>query len=473
MIINQEKNINFINERWEKSIIPTLMEYIRIPNKSPQFDPHWKSHGYMDQAVTLIAAWCENQALPGMKLDVISLEERTPVIFIEIPGQLDHTILLYGHLDKQPEMTGWDPNLGPWQPVQREDFLYGRGAADDGYAVFASLTAIQSLQQQGLSHGRCIILIEACEESGSTDLPYYIENLKNRIGNPSLVICLDSGCGNYEQFWVTTSLRGLVSGYLQINTLSQGIHSGVGSGIAPSCFRIARQLLHRIEDEKTGNIILPELYVEIPPARLEQAHQASHILGHAVFQDLPFLEKVEPESFSIPELILRQTWKPALSIIGCDGIPIIENAGNVTLPSLTLKLSIRLPPTCDAHQAGLILKNKLEIDPPHGANIRFELQEKASGWNAPKEETWLTEAMNEASLSYFGKEAAYLGEGGSIPFMGLLGKQFPKAQFVITGVLGPASNAHGPNEFLHIPMGKKLTACIAHIITKHPTHRRQ
>lgn len=467
MVMNEQQNINFISQLWDNSITPTLMEYIKIPNKSPQFDKDWRAHGYMDQAVTLISDWCKSNAVENMSLEVVRLGDRTPVIYIEIPGTNDDTILLYGHLDKQPEMTGWDADLHPWKPVMKGDRLYGRGSADDGYAAFASLAAIKSLHDQKIPHARCVILIEACEESGSFDLPFYIDALEDRIGKPSLIICLDSGCGNYEQLWVTTSLRGLAGGTLTIDVLRQGVHSGNGSGVAPSCFRILRQLLNRIEDEKSGDVLLKDLHVEIPEQRLQQAEQAANVLGKSVFEDLPFQDGVQPESPSISDLILRRTWKPALSVIGCDGMPAIENAGNVTLPSLSLKLSMRLPPTCDTDKAAHALKQILEKNPPNHAKVTFEINDTGPGWNAPTEQQWLIQAASKSSSAYFGKEAVYMGEGGSIPFMGMLGKKFPQAQFLITGLLGPESNAHGPNEFLHIPTGKKLTACVANVIADH------
>ncbi|HEX4044725.1 MAG TPA: M20 family metallopeptidase [Gammaproteobacteria bacterium] len=462
--MDQQKLLQFINQQWEESILPALMAYIKIPNKSPHFDRDWQAHGYMEQAVTLIANWCKAHTLPGMIVDVVRLPERTPLIFIDIPGQLNDTVLLYGHLDKQPEMSGWDADLDPWQPVLRDDRLYGRGAADDGYAAFASLTAINALYQQKIPYPRCIILIEACEESGSFDLPFYIDALKERIGQPRLIICLDSGCGNYQQLWLTTSLRGLISGSLTISTLTEGVHSGLGSGVAPGCFRILRQLLDRIENPATGDIVLPQLQVAIPPERIQQAEQAAKILGDTLFTELPWQPAMQPESSNLTELILRRTWKPALAVTGCDGIPAMENAGNVTLPTLTVKLSMRLPPTCDPDQAAQVLKHCLETAPPYQAQVQFNIQDTGPGWNAPLEQAWLAKAAKQASEQYFGKESAYLGEGGSIPFMGMLGKKFPEAQFLITGVLGPASNAHGPNEFLHIPMGKKLTACVAEVV---------
>lgn len=465
--MNAEQNSTYINDLWDRSIIPTLMEYIKIPNKSPQFDSAWEQHGFMDQAVMLLSNWCKDHAINDMTLEVVKLAGRTPVIFIDIPGNHDDTILLYGHLDKQPEMTGWDEGLHPWTPVLRGDKLYGRGSADDGYATFASLAAIKSLREQHIPHARCVILIEACEESGSFDLPYYIDALQDRIGSPSLVICLDSGCGNYEQLWLTTSLRGLLGGTLRINVLTQGVHSGLGSGIVPSCFRVLRQLLDRVENDTNSDILLSDLHVDIPTERLEQAEKAAAVLGESVFKDLPFAKGVQPDSPSIAELILRRTWKPALSVIGCDGIPAIENAGNVTLPTLSVKLSMRLPPTCQTENAALSLKTLLEKNPPNLAHVQFDINDTGPGWNAPALKPWLAESAKRASLTYFGKEAIYMGEGGSIPFMGMLGKKFPHAQFLITGLLGPGSNAHGPNEFLHIPTGKKLTACVAQVIADH------
>lgn len=465
--MNQTRLTHYINTLWDTSITPTLIEYIKIPNKSPQFDADWEKHGYMDQAVALIAEWCQEQAMHGMTLDVLQLKGRTPVIMIDIPAtdeNANKTALLYGHLDKQPEMTGWNDGLGPWTPVLQGERLYGRGAADDGYAVFASLTAIKALQDQNVSHPRCVILIEASEESGSHDLPHYVDALSEQIGTPDLVVCLDSCCGNYEQLWMTTSLRGTITATLNIAVLKEGVHSGAASGIVPSCFQILRQLLSRIESETTGEILIKDMHVETPPSRIEQAKHAAEVLGDAVYRDLPFLEGVTPNKGSMTDLILNRTWKPALSITGIDGVPSVENGGNVTLPAITVKLSIRLPPTCDPEKASAALRTTLESEPPHHAKIRCDIVDAAPGWNAPREAEWLIKAANDASLANFGKPAVNMGEGVSIPFMGMLGEKFPNAQFVITGVLGPEANAHGPNEFLHLPMAKKLTASVAQIL---------
>jgi acetylornithine deacetylase/succinyl-diaminopimelate desuccinylase-like protein len=421
----------------------------------------------MEQAVATLVNWCNSQPISGMKIDIIRLPKRTPLIFIEISGTLQETVLLYGHLDKQPEMSGWAEDLGPWQPVRKGDLLYGRGSADDGYAIFSSLSAIMSLQQAHIPHARCVIVIEACEESGSYDLPFYIEHLKERVGCPSLVVCLDSGAGNYEQLWSTTSLRGVITGNLTVSVLSEGIHSGISGGVVPSSFRILRQLLSRIEDEVTGKILLSELNTHIPQHRREQMKMAAQVLGKTIYETLPFLDGVEPITSDLTELILNQTWRPALSMTGAEGFPNLELAGNVLRPKTACKLSIRIPPNCSAEEAGQAVKKALEINPPYGAKVSFELEPVGPGWDAPELAPWLEQATEQASQTYFKKPAVYMGIGASIPFMGMLGKKFPEAQFLITGVLGPHSNAHGPNEFLHIAYAKKVTACIAHVVAKH------
>ncbi|GJM04114.1 MAG: succinyl-diaminopimelate desuccinylase [marine bacterium B5-7] len=455
------------SEEWDSSVIPELIEYIRIPNKSPAFDPNWLEHGYMNQVVTRFSNWCNRQKIKGMTLDVIRLPDRTPLIYIEIAGAIDNTVLLYGHLDKQPEMSGWRDDLGPWQPVLEDDKLYGRGGADDGYATFASLLAIKALQEQDIAHARCVVIIEACEESGSYDLPFYIDHLSDRIGTPDLIICLDSGCGNYEQLWSTTSLRGLIGGTLTAEVLNEGIHSGDASGIIPSSFRIIRQLLDRIEDSVSGEILAGDFYAEIPEKRVAQAKRAAEMMGENIFTRFPMKPDMRPTDDDPVELILNRSWRPALSYIGAAGLPDIESAGNVMRPSTAIKLSMRLPPTCNAEHAVKKLEELLLANPPYGAKVSFKPDWAASGWMAPDVAPWLEQAMDEASQNYFDKPAVHMGEGWSIPFMGMLGEKFPDAQFLITGVLGPGSNAHGPNEFLHIPTAKKLTCCVAEIIAKH------
>jgi acetylornithine deacetylase/succinyl-diaminopimelate desuccinylase-like protein len=458
---------NFIEQIWEDSAVPTLIDYIRIPNKSPAFDPDWEKHGYMRDAVKLLEAWARKYLPEGATLEVVQLPGRTPLIFMDIPGDSKETILLYGHLDKQPEMVGWAEGMGPWIPVRKGDKLFGRGGADDGYAMFAALSAIGALRDQGVPRARCVVVIEACEESGSPDLPYYVDHLASRIGEPSLVVCLDSGCGDYERLWLTTSLRGMASGSLTLRVLEEGVHSGDASGVVPSSFRILRELLSRLEDEKTGTILPRELHVEIPAQRIAQAKDAARILGDSLFTKFPFAGRTEPVTEELSELVLNRTWRPQLAVIGIDGLPAPQDAGNVLLPYTTARLSLRLPPTLPGAQAGQVFRRILEEDPPYGCELQFTGDEAATGWNAPVLSPWLEDAVARASKSAFGPDPAYMGEGGSIPFMAMLGEKFPRTQFVVTGVLGPHSNAHGPNEFLHIPTAKRVTMAIASIIADH------
>jgi acetylornithine deacetylase/succinyl-diaminopimelate desuccinylase-like protein len=461
----------FVTELWDASIVPELVDYIKIPNKSPAFDADWQRHGYMEDAVSLIQRWCRAHALADMHLEVVRLEGRTPLIFMEVPGHDnggdDACVLLYGHLDKQPEMQGWRDGFGPWTPVIEGERLFGRGGADDGYAAFASLAALHALAEQNIPHARCIIIIEACEESGSYDLPFYIDALAARIGKPDLVICLDSGCGNYDQLWCTTSLRGMTSGDLTVEVLSEGVHSGDAGGIVPSSFRILRQLLGRLEDAASGRVLAESFHVTIPEERRRQASHAAQVLGDSVYSKFPFLDGVGPVRDQGAEMVLNRTWRPALEITGAAGIPGLEDAGNVARPMTAVRVSLRLPPTCDAARACEELKKLLEADPPYGAHVSFRPEMAGEGWNAPPTSDWLDASVNAASQDYFGRDCVYMGEGGTIPFMGMLGEKFPESQFLITGVLGPGSNAHGPNEFLDIPTGRKVTCCVSRVLRDH------
>jgi len=456
-----------IARQWDDDIVPRLVEYVRIPAKSPHFDADWARNGHIEQVIGLAEAWARRQPVRGLTIDIVRLPGRTPVLFFEVPGIGDATVLLYGHLDKQPEMTGWRAGFGPWQPLIENGKLFGRGAADDGYAIFAALSAIGALQADNVAHARCVGIIETCEESGSYDLPAYLEALRPRLGAVDFVVGLDSGCGDYERLWMTTSLRGMTAGTLRVEVLTEGVHSGDASGVVPSSFRVARKLLDRLEDPATGWILPSAFHTAIPPERVEQAGQAALILGASALRKYPFAGDTQPMVSDAADALLNRTWRPALSVIGAEGLPPIASAGNVLRPYTELQLSLRLPPLVDGEQATQDLKALLETDPPHRATVKFTGDHGATGWNAPPTERWLADALQAASQAHYGKPAAAMGEGGTIPFMAMLGQYFPSAQFLITGVLGPKSNAHGPNEFLHIPYAKKLTAAVADTLAAH------
>ncbi len=465
--MNPEKISQMIDMKWEQDVLPVLKQYIAIPAKSRLFDPEWEANGHLQQAAELLKNWAETRQIKGAKIELLKLPGRTPIIFIDVPGQSDQVVLLYGHLDKQPEMSGWAPDLGPWKAVQKGDKLYGRGGADDGYSLFAALTAIETIQKEGLPHARCIVLIEASEESGSVDLPAYLDYLGDRFSAPDLVICLDSGCGNYDQLWCTTSLRGNITGSLKVSILKEGVHSGTASGIVPSSFRILRHLLDRVEDAATGKILLDALSVDIPADRLREAQLVAEALDQHVWREYPWVDQAHPDQGDLTELVLNRAWRPALSVTGADGFPSIKDAGNVLRPFTAFKLSFRIPPSCNAEQAASAIKSALEAHPPYGAKVEFKLDNANPGWEAPPLAKWLVQAIDGASQKYFGQHALYWGEGASIPFMAMLGQKYPEAQFMITGLLGPLSNAHGPNEFVHIPTAKKLSCCVAEVLMQH------
>jgi len=463
----------FVGAFWDEHIVPAITDYIRIPNKSPSFDADWEANGHMEDALQLALGWLEEHQVAGMEVEVGRLPGRTPLILVDVPavGDVEGTVLMYGHLDKQPEMTGWREDLGPWKPKYENGLLYGRGGADDGYALFASICALLALAEQGIPRARIVVLIEFAEESGSPALAAYVDHFKDRIQTPDLVVCLDSGTGNYDQMWSTTSLRGIIGGTVDVNVLAQGVHSGDASGVVPSSFRVARRLLSRLEDPDTGRILPEALWADIPEDRQRQAARAGETLGDEVYARFPWAGGMQPTDTDPTECVLNRTWRPALSITGIDGVPSTASAGNVLRPHTKLKLSLRLPPTIDAGDAAGVLTELFSGEIPYSAEVECDFTDAAGGWNAPPLAPWLEETLDEASNTYYGKPCLHMGEGGSIPFMGMLNAKFPAAQFVVTGVLGPESNAHGPNEFLHVPYAKKLTSCIVHVLAEHATRR--
>jgi acetylornithine deacetylase/succinyl-diaminopimelate desuccinylase-like protein len=467
------------SRQWDGDIVRQITDYIAIPAKSPGFDKDWAQHGYLETVLRNAAAWVESQKVEGLTLEIVRLPGRTPVLFFEIAATrpaAGPTVLMYGHLDKQPEFTGWRNDLGPWTPKYEDGKLYGRGGADDGYAVYASIAAVQALKAQKVPHPRIVGLIETCEESGSYDLLPYVDALRTRLGDVGLVICLDSGAGNYDQLWLTTSLRGMASGTLKVQILTEGVHSGDASGLVPSSFRILRQVLDRLEDSKTGRLLPASFHCDIPAERLEQARATAAILGDEVYKRFPWAhadcggssQSALPTTTDPVQALINRTWTPTLSVTGADGFPSLQDAGNVLRPYTAFKLSLRLPPLVEAASAVRELKALLEDNAPYQAVVTFESNGGATGWNAPDTAPWFRQALDSASQSHFGAPCGYIGQGGTIPLMNMLSQGFPTSQMMVCGVLGPRSNAHGPNEFLHVPYAKRLTAAVAEVIARMP-----
>ena len=478
-VLHAAEALGQISTQWDTDIVQQISDYIYIPAKSPGFDADWKANGYIDTVIRNAAAWVEDQKVEGLMLEVIRLDGRTPVLFFEIPATRaasTQTVLMYGHLDKQPEFTGWRSDLGPWTPKYQDGKLYGRGGADDGYAVYASIAAVQALKAQNVPHPRIVGLIETCEESGSYDLLPYVEALKKRLGDVALVVCLDSGAGNYDQLWLTTSLRGMGGGVLKVEVLDEGVHSGDASGVVPSSFRIMRHVLDRLEDSATGRLLPQSFHCAIPADRLAQAQATAATLGDELYKRFPWAhyDCEGSSAFTLPmttdpvEALLNRTWRPTLSVTGAEGFPALKDAGNVLRPYTAFKLSLRFPPLVDAAAAVQELKKLLEDNAPYNAKVTFVGGGGATGWNAPSTVDWFENALNDASQNFFDAPCGTIGQGGTIPLMNMLSKGFPKAQMMVCGVLGPKSNAHGPNEFLHVPYAKKLTAAVAQVIASVP-----
>jgi acetylornithine deacetylase/succinyl-diaminopimelate desuccinylase-like protein len=444
-----------IDAAWEERILPTLCEYTRIPCLSPAYDPDWAERGAITEAAELLQAWVRDQDA-ALKTEIIQLPGRTPVLLIDNGGS-GEPIVVYGHMDKQPPLGEWRSGLGPYEPVREGDLLYGRGTADDGYSTFAAVTGLLAA---GGGHGRVLILIEASEESGSPDLLAHLANLGGRIGTPRLVICLDSGGLSFDRLWLTTSLRGNIVADVRVDVLTEGIHSGQGGGVVPSSFRILRRILSGIEDEATGRILLPELLgAGIPESHRANIETLADEFSVSAVPAVEGLHLLEPDP--VGRLVAR-TWGAALEVTGADGLPKPRDGGNVLRPSTTLKLSLRLPPDVDAQAASDALISAIRTD--EGAHIAIDLEAAAQGWVAPPLDAGLAATLSAVSKKRFGRDFGSIGEGGSIPFLADLQKGFPGTQFVATGVLGPHSNAHGPNESLHIPMAKAVTHAVAELL---------
>ena len=471
-----------IDKIWEDSAIPSLFEYLRVPNQSPSFDPEWATNGLLEKAMDVIVRWIHSQKLHSIvQCAVHRAPGRTPFLLLELndaeSASTEGAVLIYGHMDKQPPVTGWKAGAGPYEPLFEAETgrLYGRGAADDGYAVYSAVSAIRALQESRTQHGRVFIVIEGGEESGSIDLPYYLDKYLPESKNLSLILCLDSGGHSYDRLWTTDSLRGVAEGILRIETIPSPMHSGLGGGVVPCPFRIARLLLDRIEDATTGEVKIPELHCEIPKVTSEKCAAVDSHMSHGEYTgqlgcgalNLSWPEKEAETPTSA--LILSNAWKPCVTVTGIDGFPPTPTAGNVIHPEASLKLSIRLPPTVDHETASHHVKRILEADPPYSAKVTYSPNDGGNGWAAKPFASWLAKATEEASLAAFGKPSGAMSLGGSIPLIHLLQGLSPRAEIVVTGVLGPESNAHGPNEFLHVPYVKKLTSCVAHVLRRHFT----
>lgn len=460
----------YVEKFFDTQILPNLMDFIRIPNCSPNYDPDWEKNGNALKAANFLCDWVDSLSIKNCTATLLKDPGMTPFLYIDIhptKPKDDRTILLYGHLDKQPSFTGWSEGLGPQKPVIIDNKLYGRGSSDDGYAIFASITAVKACQDNNFPIPRVVILIEGSEESNTVDLLYYVQQLKPLIGDPSLIICLDSGCEDNERLWVSTSLRGVFTIDLKVSVLSQGVHSGVGGGIVPDSFMIMRQLLDRIENQETGDILEQSLSTELPKNRDEEINDFIRIASDKYLHNFPWYKSTQPLDINIKDTIIRNTWKPALTITGAEGFPQLETAGNLIQPHTSLRLSMRLPPLVDSVKCAEIVKGILEKDPPYGAKIEANIVNTGDGWNSAPFSTRLKNILNIGSQRFFNNNIAFFGIGGSVPFVQIFNSIFTHADITVLGVSGPDSNIHGPNENLNLDYVQKLIMCLTYLVSEY------
>ena len=462
MSVDLDRLIERADELWETSILPSLSEFIEIEALSPGFEPDWENKGELDSAIALFSKWLVNQELDGMTYQIHRIDGRTPVLLVTVEGTGPGEVIFYSHLDKQPSRANlWSEGLHPLKAVRREPWLFGRGALDDGYGGYLCVTALKMLQEQGVPYPRSHFLIETCEESGSYDLPPYLDALTDELGDPNLIVVLDSGGPDYEHIWVSEALRGLVAGNLSVKVSNEGVHSGMSGGVIPSSFRVQRILLDRVEDSQTGDILIPEMHVEISSKVRKEAEQLGNLLGDEIWSQLPVVDGLRPQNEGAAEILLDMNWRPAMSVIGADGIPPTQTAGNVLRTNTDLKLSFRIPPGVNAEEIDVILKEKFEQSPPYGAKVEYTPDAAADGFHAPAMDGKLAEALLDASNHVTGLPPMATWVGGTIPFMAMMQEKYPNAQFLCTGTGGPGNNAHGPDEKLHIPSSKRLTAVLS------------
>ena len=465
--LNADKTREIIDAHWDNWYVKGLCEFIEVPNLTPMVDPNYLTNGLNEKAMALVDDYINKLEIKGISKKIFQPDGMTPLIVYAVDkaeGGSDAQIMFYGHLDKQPWMDGWDEGLGPTKPVIRGEYLYGRGGGDDGYSPFSTMLAIKNAQLQGIKHSRIVLVLETEEESGSPNLINLLNIAKDFIGNPDYLFCLDSGAFDYNQLWLTSSLRGITLMDVTVKAGKGGYHSGEVGGIVPETFRVMRHLLNRLDDPKTG-LPMEELNTELPAYARPEAERMVALSGEAMCKKYKMEEGVKYCSQdNLVEMYLNNTWRANLSVTGAGGLPDYNRAGNVVRPQTTLRLSYRLPPNMDCHKAAAIVKQKLTTDVPHDCIVEIKGDHNGNGWCMKDPEPWFHDVINNASKNFYDREYGSYGMGGSIPFLSQLGGLYPNTFIVALGLLGPQSNAHAPNESVNLTYAKKLTMCMSHIL---------
>lgn len=457
---------------WTGEHLAALSAFVAIPSVSPAFDSAWERSGALAAAVDLVADWfTDRTALPGVRAHRLRINGRTPLLIVDIPAfdpdQADgphRTVLAYGHLDVQPAGGGWTVT-DPFRPVVRESRLYGRGAGDDKYVPLAVVAALEALRAANQAHPQVILLLETSEESSSVDLPAHLAAHGGLLGQPDLIVCLDTFVPDTSRLWHSTSMRGIVVADLSVAVAREGLHSGLVGGVVPSSFRLLRALLDRIENSSTGACLLPSLHADVPAGHCDALRRQAE-RSRPPASGLPLLPGVRPLSGDPLAQLLAQSWEPSVAYVGMDGMPATGAAGSVLRASTTVRLSIRLPPTVRAIDAVAALRATLEADPPAGATVRLDVHGAEDGWSTTVPEG-LGVLLDEAGVAGYGARAAECGGGATIPPLGILARRFPEAAIVPLGLVTPSCNPHGPDEHIDLDSAERLTIALATLLASH------
>lgn len=491
-----------IDKFWKSSIKSDFEQFVRIESITPQYvmgSTAEKLKGICE-ALNLAMDWVNkqsdlnatltagipqgspcaaNQAHETVETDAAHL---TPILLIQIPGTAPEgsgSVLMYGHWDKQAiaDVKAWNEpkgsmKTGPFQPNIANGRLYGRGTADDGYALFFSIAAIQALRANGIPYPTVNFILDFDEEGGSVNLERYLEKFSFKIGTPDLCITLDSGAGDYNRIWNTTTERGIVTGTLTVKVLTDSVHSGDGSGIIPNPQRIMRHLLSRLEDPVTGKILPSEFQVEVPATYLADVFSQATNIVPSTIKGFPWFGYATTAASNPVELILNRIWRAGLAVTGVDGLPSTAAANNVVVGSVSYQLSLRLPPPLRIDEVQRQLKDLFEKDPPYGATVTYDYEgaPAANGWMSPPQPRWLSEAIDQASQVLFQQPSAPLGDGGTQPVLAILKEKFKETLFFASGVAGPGNNEHAANENLNIKYAEQLSACEAYVLSQLPAN---
>ena len=462
-----------ISKIFNTTTLPNLMNFIRIPNTSPEFDPDWDKNNLLLKASKLIITFIKTLQLKNTEITLLKDENHTPFILTETKSSKEkekNTILFYAHIDKQPNCEGWDKGKSATNPIIENGRLYGRGSIDDGYAIYSILTAIKYCQDNNLFTNRIICIFECSEESSSDDLNYYFDKLIPFFGNDiSLFCCVDLTCLDYKKMWIVNCIRGVMDFDVKIYTLNNDIYSNFTKGVFPDNFMIFRKLCDLLRNEK-GEFLIPELIIsedKIPKDRKKELEEASKEIGIDFIKVLPLYNNTKPMKDDIYKLLLNNIWKVSMIIKGIDGIPDKKYEGNILSKGLKARIQMRIPPLLNGKKAFEAIKKKFIENTPFNSKVEVEMIGIDDGWNDKNFSERSKNVFNYVSKIGFGNDVGFKFDGGSVPFIQYFENKYPKSQIANLGIRGYECNEHGPNESIDLDACKKFIAALVILMSEY------